>query len=74
MYQEQLNLDLQKEGQELKVTFKDLEDLRDLISRVETWKDQVGIFLDNPIRQQLRKRLKFKNYINEAKLLKLRMP
>ena len=34
MYQEQLNEDLEKEGLALKVTFKDLDDLSELIARV----------------------------------------
>ena len=46
MYQEQLNEDLEKEGLALKVTFKDLDDLSELIARVQNWKYYVGIFLD----------------------------
>ena len=75
MYQEQLNEELEKEGLSLKVTFKDLDDLSELIARVQNWKYYVRIFLDEcTIKQQMVKRLKFKNYLNEAKLLKLGMP
>ena len=63
------------EGIALKVSFKDLDELTDLILRVKNWKYHVGNFLDQQtIRQQMKKRLKFKNYLNEAKLLKLDLP
>ena len=45
MYQEEMNLELQKEGQALRVTFKDLDDLNELIGRVQHWKDSVTKFL-----------------------------
>ena len=57
------------------MTFKDLDDLNLLIGRVNTWKAQVGAFLDQQtVREQMRKRLKFKNLLNEAKQLKLGGP
>jgi len=47
MYQEKLNKDLQNKGLELKVKFKDLDDLSELIARVENWKYHTGNFLNN---------------------------
>lgn len=46
MYQEDLNESLQSEGIALKVSFKDLDELTDLILRVKNWKYHVGNFLD----------------------------
>ena len=56
----------------MQVTFKDLDDLGELIARVERWKRQVKELLEDlTVPEQIKKRLKFKNYLNEAKLLKL---
>ena len=72
MYQEEMNLELQNEGKALRVTFKDLDDLNELIGRVQHWKDSVTKFLEaKTVSQQIRHKEKFKNYLNEAKLLKL---
>ena len=46
MYQEEMNLELQREGQALRVTFKDLDDLSELIGRVQNWKNSVSTFLE----------------------------
>ena len=65
-------MSLLKESDELKVTFKDLDELRDLIERVNHWKFCVNRFLkESNIEHQYKNREKFKNYLNEAKLLKL---
>ena len=45
MYQEEMNHELQKEGQALRVNFKELDDLNELIGRVQSWKDGVKRFL-----------------------------
>ena len=47
MYQEELNKELQEEGRQLKVKFKELDDMCELIDRVDNWKSNVSNFLDN---------------------------
>ena len=72
MYQEEMNHELQKEGQALRVNFKELDDLNELIGRVQSWKDGVKRFLQlKSVQKQIRRKEKFRNYLNEAKLLKL---
>ena len=46
MYQEELNESLRREGMALKISFKDLDELNDLIQRVQNWKFEVKNFLD----------------------------
>ena len=57
----------------MRVTFKELDDLNASITNVNKWKANVSQFLEQPIKEQMRKRLKFKNHLNEAKQLKLGM-
>ena len=72
MYQEEMNHELQKEGLALRVNFKELDDLNELIGRVQSWKDGVKRFLQlKSVQKQIRRKEKFRNYLNEAKLLKL---
>jgi len=42
-----MNAALQSEGEALKVSFKDLEELREKIARVNSWKTQANAFLDH---------------------------
>lgn len=64
--------DLVAEARELKVTFKEIDELQDQLQKIQIWKGIVESWLNTkPEAKQRHKKTKLKNFLNEAKMLRV---
>lgn len=69
---EDLQRDLVAEARELKVTFKEIDELQDQLQKIQIWKEIVESWLNTkPEAKQRHKKAKLKNFLNEAKMLRV---